>query len=277
MGIRSVIGRLIEAAPVISDYYHHYHAFWRQIARCRGVYQSFDEARAAAPRSVPFGYSQQVIQQSEPVACTTAGSQIGALNQRDYPILFWLAPILEEARVVFNLGGNLGQEYYAYREKTTFPKGLRWVVCEIPEIVRAGTKLAAEREAQGLTFTPRFEEAEDSDVLLTCGTLQYLDEGLASKLGRLTDKPRHLLINRVPLYDGETYVTLQNLGFAVTPYRVQNRQELIDSMTAQGYQLIDAWSDWRTLEIPFHPDRLVSGYQGMYFHLDAWTDEASNV
>jgi putative methyltransferase (TIGR04325 family) len=268
MSLKSAFVRVVEAMPLASDLFAQHIAFRRRVAACRGVYRTFAEARAAAPRRTLVGYDQPVIHDAESVAQATARSDVGALNPRDYPVLFWLRPLLRGNSTVFNLGGNVGLEYYAYRAKLDFPAGLSWVVCEVPEVVRAGRELADTREAPGLAFTTRFEDANGSDVLLTCGTLQYIEDDLALLLRRLERRPPHVLVNRVPLYEGETFVTLQNLGYAVTPYRIQNRRELVDGMSDLGYRLADSWSDWRTMTVPFHPERFVSAYHGLYFETD---------
>jgi putative methyltransferase (TIGR04325 family) len=266
--LKHTASRLVRSLPLLSDCYHHFWSFRREVARCRGVYGSFAEARAAAPSSVAIGYEQEAIRYCESVAHLTARSRVGEMNDRDYPVLFWLRPLLADAGLVFDLGGNVGLQYFAYRAKTHVPGHVRWVVCEIPEVARAGMELAARREERALSFTTSFDEAERADILLSCGTLQYLDHDFAWSLGRLRKKPRHILLNRVPLYEGDTYVTLQNLGYAVTPYRVQNRRELLDSLTALGYLLVDTWKDGRHLDIPFHPKRRVTGYWGMYLTRD---------
>jgi len=265
--LRTAVGDLVETTPVVSDYYLYYRAFWRRVAACRGVYKSFAEAEAAAPPSVRCGYNQEGIGQTDSVAWVTARSDIGEMERSDYPVLFWLTPLLQEGTVVFNLGGNVGLEYYAYRQRTPFPDRLRWIVCEIPEIVKAGEAIAAARDAD-LEFTTRFEDASGSDVLLTCGTLQYLPVPLADMVAGLSNRPSKILINRVPLSEQDTFVTLQNLGYSVTPYRIQNRRELIEQLEGIGYKLVDAWHNDRVTRIPFHPKLTVRGYHGMYFALE---------
>ena len=60
---------------------------------------------------------------------------------------------------------------------------------------------------------------------------------------------------------------ISNIGYAFTPYKIWNRDEFIATLKAVGYELIDSWSYNRTCSIPFHPDRFVNAYHGMYFRL----------
>lgn len=119
-----------------------------------------------------------------------------------------------------------------------------------------------------MSFTVDFADAEGADILLTVGTLQYIEASLAELLSQLKVKPRHVVINQVPFYDGSTFITLQNIGYAFCPYKIQNQAEFLASLTSLGYELIDSWEDGRTCLIPFHPQRFVSAYHGFYLRLN---------
>ena len=69
------------------------------------------------------------------------------------------------------------------------------------------------------------------------------------------------------MYDGPEYWTVQNLGINEVPYKIQNRQALIDSLRRLGYQIQDSWRKAREIEIPFHPECDVDYYHGIYFRL----------
>jgi putative methyltransferase (TIGR04325 family) len=218
----------------------------------------------AIPNRFKRGYNQPEIH-DESIRYLTAHYNPGEFNERDYPVLIWLQSALAaKARKIFDLGGNIGLGYYSYKRFISYPEDIRWTVCEIEEIVKAGEAYSATVSSPGLSYTTRSTEAEDSDIFLTCGTLQYLDTTLADLLGKLQKKPSHLLINRVPMYEGETYFTIQNIIYTCTPYCIQNRSDFIDSLTSLGYELIDSWKDHRTLSIPFHPEKFVNGYHGFY-------------
>jgi len=55
----------------------------------------------------------------------------------------------------------------------------------------------------------------------------------------------------------------------VSPYHVFNRREFIGSILEQGYELMDSWGISEphsgTLLIPFHPERSLHSYTGLYF------------
>jgi putative methyltransferase (TIGR04325 family) len=79
------------------------------------------------------------------------------------------------------------------------------------------------------------------------------------------------LINRTPLYDGKSFFTVQALPPVSLVYHVFNRKEFIDSIERHGYQLIDSWEISEPAcgfcIIPFHPNRSIQSYCGLYFRL----------
>jgi putative methyltransferase (TIGR04325 family) len=75
------------------------------------------------------------------------------------------------------------------------------------------------------------------------------------------------LINRVPLRDGEAFVTLQNSGHSVAPYRVDDRSGFIESIRSLHYELVDSWKINRSFRVFMHPQYGVENYHGMYFRL----------
>ena len=135
-----------------------------------------------------------------------------------------------------------GQCYYAYKDYIQFPDGLRWVVCDFPSFTQRGEEFAKEQLADALSFTTNRQDANGSLVYLTNGTLQYIETGLAEMLSELAEKPPHVLVNRVPVYSGETYYTVQYGAFSYSPYKVMNAEQLINSMEHLGYRKIDQWS-----------------------------------
>jgi putative methyltransferase (TIGR04325 family) len=253
--------------PLLWDLYSYYWVFPRKGVAHRGVFRSFEEATAACPKGKRLGHNQEIIADRCHPVMQNAERRIGSFDPRDYPVLVWLARALEDGSSVLDLGGNVGLGYYAYRRFISYPTSLRWVVCEIPQLCQAGRRLAREHKAEGLEFTEEFAQGDGSGIILSCGTLQFLESSLAQLVLTLKRKPRHILIQRVPLGDERTFYTMENVGYAYCPYRVQNKQELFDSLAAQGYDLIDSWKDSKLFRIPFHPRRTVNGYHGAYFRL----------
>lgn len=259
--------RVLTSLPVISDYYRYHWCFSHNITACRGIFGTFAEATQSLLPSSRIGYDQADIHEHSAVSELTACRTLGNLDPVDYPLLPWLKVALSESTTVFDFGGNVGVSYYAFQKHLHYPDSLRWIVCELPEIVKAGQKIACETDSRGLSFTTEFSEADGADILLTCGTLQYLEPSLADLLNQLCKKPGHLLINHVPFYNGDSFITLQNIGYAFSPYKIQNQTEFIASLVALGYELVDSWEFDRTCSIPFHPERFVKAYNGFYLRL----------
>ncbi len=270
--LETIIRKIVTKLPIISDYYRAYWSFPRDITACRGVYDSFAAALAAIPHKANAGYNQPEIRHAASVAKFTSAWEADEFNPTDYPVVVWLGSAFSNSSRVFDLGGNVGHGYYTYRKFLDYPQSLRWVVCDIPEVIAAGAELARKTDNPGLSFTEHYADAEGAEIFLTCGTLQYLELSLAEILGQLPTKPKHLVINRVPFYDGQTFITLQNIGYAVCPYKIQNRSEFVENLMKIGYQLIDHWQWDRNCHIPFHPEKFVPSYRGFYFRLQEDTN-----
>jgi putative methyltransferase (TIGR04325 family) len=227
-----------------------------------GVFANFDQARRSAPPGKPLGFANQGYVQ----AFTDRRSQIFSF---DYPILFWLARLLRGPARLFDYGGHCGTHFYAYSRYLDYPAGFRWTVCDLPEIIRAGRQIAADQGAKTIEFTERFADADGADILLAAGSLQYIEAPVFSgSLAQLKSLPKHILLNKLPVYDGPGFVTLQNGGVAFHPMYVFNRQQFIESISALGYQLTDDWSvPSHGGRIPFHPEASFPAHSGLYFTL----------
>ena len=254
----ATIRNLVKATPIVSDFYLHYYVFPRRTAACRGLYGSYTDAQTSGAKIARLGYSDEGILPPEIIG------EPEPMRRRDYPILFWLAPALTEGTKILNLGGNAGAEFFTYRQFLPLPNQVRWLVWDLPHAVSVGQKLADLLDAPGLSFTLQIDDAE-VDVVITCGAIQYFEHDLAFYLRRLRRLPARVFVNRVPLYEGDTFFTLQNVVNSVVPYRIQNRQELVDFMRWLGYRLVDCWCEDHEIVIPFHPERKVDRFYGFYF------------
>ncbi len=186
----------------------------------------------------------------------------------DYPVLFWMKSLLRESTVVFDLGGGPGITFFVFQKYLAYPRGLMWKVCEVPAVAQRGTDLAKSRKADELSFTSNIEDAAGADVLLASGSLQFVETPLSLTLSKLTSKPPHLLINRTPLCEGTAYTTLNNYGKGICPYQVFSKAEFVKGFESLGYSLTDSWETPEySCYIPFHPERAVRAYSGMYFKL----------
>jgi putative methyltransferase (TIGR04325 family) len=230
-----------------------------------GVYGDYTQAAAAArefaSQSLPASYDVQA-------ASRAYRNQLEAIRVSDYPLLFWLSRLIAAGnRNVFDLGGNIGVTYYGFGRYIEYPHDLRWQVHDMPVVMAAGRQRAAEHDpGRRLSFADAPELADGADVLVSTGALQYLDYTLADLLRRLQRPPANVLVNLTPVHPSRGYFTLQNLSFAVCPYRVMARPEFLADMQALGYRLVDEWqSRERCLSIPFEPGYAIDNYSGFCF------------
>jgi putative methyltransferase (TIGR04325 family) len=189
------------------------------------------------------------------------------LRVSDYPVLFYLHPLLANARVLFDLGGSVGNLFYSYRRHCELPQGFRWRVLDLPETMGAGQQLAIERGfADTLEFVNTLQEASGADILLLSGAAHYFDQSLAEMLGRLADPPAHVFLNRSPLIQGSTCVTVQDAGFVMHGCKLFNIEELQADMHKLGYRVVDQWeAPELSLHVPLHPECSAPAYRGFYF------------
>ena len=226
-----------------------------------GKYASYAEAKAATPSTLPNSYAQ----------ADTSGmyrDQHNRIRVSDYPMVHWLAKLLGEGSCrIFDLGGHMGVSYYGFRHYLKYPAEMRWLVHDVPDIVRDGREWACTHDPERrLSFTNSRPDASGHDVLLTSGALQYLDFTLPELLQELSDPPKHVVINLVPMHPTHSYFTLQNIGRAILPYRVSAIPEFIAAMQALGYHAVDQWhSAERYIRVPFEPSCRIDGYEGFYF------------
>lgn len=224
----------------------------------RGLYQNFEAAARDIPAERLFGYD------NEASATRVLGEWLG-VYPNDYPVMFWLAKLLRERSLVFDWGGNVGLKYFAYRRFIDYPDDLDWLVAEVPAVIEVGRKIALRESAGALRFTSGLDELKDADVLLAAGVLHFLDEPLA-ELRAVRQLPRHLVLNKVPVYEMPSAVTLHNMGTAFCPYHLFNRRELVRDIEALGYRRVDEWkSPDVSCEIPFFPKHSIDAYSGFYF------------
>lgn len=223
-----------------------------------GVFETFEEALAQAPRYKPHGYDD-------------AGSndwyqtKLERITLDDYPVVFWLREALANSSSVFEVGGHVGVAYYGFSTVLRYPQGLTWTICDVPSITEAGEKLARERGKKNLKFVNTSQSCEGADIVLAAGSLQYLEPSLALMVAAFTHRPSHILVNMTPVSDGEAFVTLQDIGPAFCAYRIFNRTEFVKSLQTIGYRLVTSWEHPRLVRVPRHPERNFDHYSGFYF------------
>ena len=230
-----------------------------------GVYDSHAAAQAEAGRlstaQLPASYDLDA-------AGRAYRDRLDDIQASDYPLVYWLERLFARgARRVFDLGGNVGVSYYAFARYLGYPQDLRWTVHDLPRVMGIGRKWAQARDSAGkLAFADGETDADGAHILLSTGVLQYLPYTLPDLLDRLSRPPPRVLLNLTPMHATREYFTLQNMGFAVCPYRITSAENLVAQMQARGYRVVDRWfSRERHLRIPFHPDAGIEGYSGFFF------------
>jgi putative methyltransferase (TIGR04325 family) len=229
-----------------------------------GLYASFAEALADAPKSLPTGFDL-------PRAASLYRERLESILMSDYAVIFWLSRLLMAGqRKLFDLGGHIGISYYGFQRYLTYPNDLQWQVYDVPEVVSAGRTWASQHDPAGrLSFTQSRGDADGCDMVLASGVLQYLSFTLSEMLLALNKPPRHLLINVTPLHPKRSFFTLQRIGFSVCPYRVAAIAEFVAGVEALGYRLVDRWESFeRYMRIPFESDHSIDRYHGFYFRID---------
>jgi putative methyltransferase (TIGR04325 family) len=246
-----VVGDIIERdyrRQFFSGYGHYY-----------GIFDDFAAARAAIPAQKQVGFDHerpaQLYRDRMQKAC-----------QSDYGPLFWLEKILDASSVIFDFGGHVGISYHGWRRYLSYAPTLRWIVYDLPSVTKVGEELARGLPSTGLSFTNDLRDAKDCTIFMAAGALQFLDRSLASILDEAGVRPKHLIVNKMPLYDGQPFVTLQSAGGSFHPYQIYNRAQWVKGITDLGYRVVD---DWQNAEqqciVPFTKDKDIKAYSGYYF------------
>jgi putative methyltransferase (TIGR04325 family) len=228
----------------------------------RGIYDSFDAARRDAPVTAPLGYDN--------TASTDLYIGWDNAQAHDYPAFFWLAQsIAERAESIVDLGGNIGTKFVALRSLLALPPQLRWLVIDVPEVVRRAEQL---RRQEGSSADPRchfsadYGDIDGTDVLYASGALQYLPMSLHDMLAGLRLPPKRIVVNTTPIHATKSFFTLNSIGSAYCPYRVQSRREFVQGVEALGYELRDTWlNPGKSMRIPFETGYDISDYSGFCF------------
>jgi putative methyltransferase (TIGR04325 family) len=228
-----------------------------------GVHDTFDDAAQAAAACGRAGYDN-----SESARLYTQRTRIDA---HDYPALYWLSRSLGEGhRSVFDVGGATGIKFIAFRDLLQTCPDLKWTVQDVPAMVSQGREEAQQRgDDPRLRFTDRFDDGEGCDLLYASGVLQYLPATLGDLLTGWRRLPRRIVINTAAIHPQHEFFTVNSLGTAFCPYRVQTQASLIRGLTALGYRLRESWTHaGKAMHIPFHPERCLDQYSGYCLDLN---------
>lgn len=252
-------GKPITPARLVRSLRWHVQNRLQPVNAFRGVYSSFADAQRAAPRIKPLGYD----------AANSADWYLNrhdSVRHEDYPVLFWMREAFEDSRSVFEIGGHVGVAYYGFEQVLTYPADLMWTICDVPSVVSAGEALALSRGRKSVRFVTNAGQVEGADIVLAAGALQYIDTpSLSETVASFRVRPKHVLVNTTPVYDGPAFITLQSIGSAYCAYRVFNHEEFVRSLTTIGYSLVSTWQQERAFRLPRHPEKAFNHYTGFYF------------
>lgn len=231
----------------------------------RRTFPTFQEAHRQARR-------YRVPSHEHPANITTHTHRSEEIRPSDYAVLFHMQRLMGEINSVLDIGGSVGNLFYCYSKYLTYPPGMTWTVVEVPETVAAGSRIAMEKAEPRLRFAERIKGCNSVDAVVISGALHYFEELPPELIRGLSSQPRHVFINRTPVIDGPTAITIQDHEhyFAISPARILSRDTLMKAMTEAGYELVDEWkANELRLRIPFHPEASVSAYSGFYFRIKA--------
>jgi putative methyltransferase (TIGR04325 family) len=225
----------------------------------RRVFPSFAAAQVSASKYISAGHEHP-----DEIRFHTSISD--SVRESDYPVLFYLAPLVPGLRNVFDLGGNVGNLFYSYQTKLRLPATFTWTVYDLPMKKPLGEKLASDRAETRIRFATGLAEANGCDVFIASGSLHYFEEPLHEILHRLEHLPEHVFANRMPCSPGSDVITVQDNRSYLLPCKLHSRTTLIAGMQTLGYELRSEWPvHERRISVPTHPDLSSRTYFGFYF------------
>ena len=243
-------------------------ALFDWVAAYRRIFPSLAEGSAVASRFIPADHSC--------VDCIQLHMTVYKKAQpSDYPVLFHLSRLVVEPVTILDVGGSAGSLYYCYSNYVDLSHAECWTVLEVPFVAEFGRQLALERNECRLRFTATLEAVGRCDILLASGSLHYFESPLPDLIRELPHKPKHVIVNRTPLSDLPSVVTVQDAGKFLVACRVHHRKELICGMEALSYELVDSLRvPGHSIQIPFYPEYSVPEYSGLYFRLKSTTESS---
>jgi len=227
-----------------------------------GVFASFETAAASASRYGVSGYDNDA----------SADLYLGHMraDAHDYPAMFWLSKSFSTGlRRVLDVGGSIGIKYYAFKTSLPVPDDVEWTVVDVPTVVAKGKALSSERGVSGaLHFSAKMSCGEGADILFASGSLQYLPLTLGAYLAEWKRKPARIIVNITPIHESLGYFTVNSIGTAFCPYRVQTQAALVSELAGHGYVMKDTWANrGKDLHLPLHPELSLNHYRGFCFDL----------
>lgn len=248
--------------PIRKKIYEKRFANHENVNYFRGVFESFSEAAASAPRTKPSGYDNSD-------AAKMYKERIHKPYSTDYPVLFWMEKFKNEFTTIFDFGGHIGVHYYSYPKVLELSRLSKWTVCDVESVCKEGEKFAQDNDAgRKLNFVTDIVHCEGYDLFIANGSLQYLEWELHSKLKEISDKPKFLIINMTPLHPTAKTITLNSIGTAFCPYHLRKEVDFFNGLSNAGYEIIDIWNnEEKACSIAFESERSINYYRGAILKL----------
>jgi putative methyltransferase (TIGR04325 family) len=222
-----------------------------------GVHESWEAASAEAAAFGQVGYNNP--------ASASMYDHWTRMHAHDYPALCWLLRSMhDELRRVSDVGGSIGIKFLAFRDALAPWPDLHWTIYDLPVVVAHGRELSALRgDTDRLGFVDQIGDLQDCDVLYTSGVLQYLPRTLGEILSEWQHLPKRIIINTTPIHTDAAFFTVNSIGTAFCPYRVQTQANLIRELTKLSYKVREAWiNPDKRMTIPMHPEFSLQNYTG---------------
>jgi len=208
--MHSSVKNFVKALPIMRTYvdrrrYAHFSSK-EGFASHYGVFDSFAQAREMCPPSREFNQRELT---DEYVNIRTK-----QVFTYDYPVIFWLHnAFAENSTTIFDIGGSVGVHYHAYKQVLDYPLRTTWLVFETPEVVQVGREIATRMGSLQLSFTDSLDMSQvEADIWISAGALHYIEDARPRRLLANCRKcPTHIIINKLPVYSGEDFVTAQNM------------------------------------------------------------------
>ena len=226
-----------------------------------GVYNSRKEALDAVPRGRLAGYDHaEIAQVSLP--------QMSRRHGADYPVMYWLSQLLKEPRPVVDVGGHMGTKYLAFRDVLDV-SAVDWTVVDLPQIIGAAKDLQRDGALPAaLRFQSDYDDLPEGAIVIASGLFQYFDGNFADFLAQFTNKPKHIVVNKVATTADTSFFSLEKIGNSRVPYHIRNIAEWKAVISTTGYEIADEWTiPELSHRIATHPRISPSVSRGMYLKL----------
>jgi putative methyltransferase (TIGR04325 family) len=234
----------------------------RWLLAFRGTFATLDDAKACAARYIPASHEH-------PKQITLHAEFAKATRESDYPVLFFLSPVVSELRTVFDLGGSIGNLFFQLDRYLKFSDELVWAVHDLPVKKKALFDFAEEQGEKRVVFADEFSSASGVDLFIVVGALHFFEPKLAELLRGLDRLPKHVIVNRTPFSNRNDIVMVHDGGLWLNPCKLHSMERLFSGMRDLGYELVASWPvNERSVRIPLCPEYNET-YFGFYFRLSS--------